>query len=227
MNRVLFVTGMHRSGTSATAGLLAHLGLYPGRQRDLLPPNAFNPNGYWEHHEVVALNDAALAPVGGWSSPAPLPSEQGLPKLMRLRAREAVLRQLRLEADGQPILVKDPRLCRLMPEWLAAARSIGLEPSVLWIHRNRAAVVRSLCRREGWEQERAVELVQTYLDDMDEAFPLGEHRERLRAVRFEDILRNWSAALDEPLRCLLPEFHCTADDAAAADEFLRKGGRSA
>lgn len=222
MGRVLFVAGMHRSGTSATAGLLAHLGCWPGPQRELLPPNAYNPNGYWEHTDVVALNDAALAPTGGWASPNathPFPRilEPAIPRL---------LRSLHAMEPDRPLLIKDPRLCRFLPVWIWGALVAGLEPSVMAVRREPHHVVQSLCRREDWDPERGYTLLSVYNADLDEA--LDAHPEVPAAnVLFSEVLDDWRWAMHTCLPTLLPGF--TWDMAAdeAAEAFLRGGRRSA
>jgi 2-polyprenyl-3-methyl-5-hydroxy-6-metoxy-1,4-benzoquinol methylase len=64
---------MHRSGTSLVARVLHECGLYLGSPDALLPPNAENPEGFWENRRFVALNDELLAALGGsWHSPPQL-----------------------------------------------------------------------------------------------------------------------------------------------------------
>ena len=55
---LLFVLGMHRSGTSALTGALAKSGATPGAH--LMPPTTDNPEGYWECAPVARLNDELL-----------------------------------------------------------------------------------------------------------------------------------------------------------------------
>lgn len=58
--RALFILGMHRSGTSALSGAIASAGVYFGD--DLLEAEAgVNDKGFWEHRELVRLNEALLA----------------------------------------------------------------------------------------------------------------------------------------------------------------------
>src|SRR6185436_19303562 len=45
----MVVLGMHRSGTSVVAEILHAMGAYAGRSDELMPPDLFNPTGYWEH----------------------------------------------------------------------------------------------------------------------------------------------------------------------------------
>ena len=69
----VIVLGMHRSGTSALAGLLHELGLAMGPS--LMPGRADeNEKGFWEHEKIVSIHDRLLAYFGsGWSDPMPLP----------------------------------------------------------------------------------------------------------------------------------------------------------
>ena len=79
--RAILIVGMHRSGTSATAGMLHHLGVQLGS--NLLPANEYNLTGYWEHVDIVAVHDELLQALGSegepniafrdQSSPVPLP----------------------------------------------------------------------------------------------------------------------------------------------------------
>lgn len=46
ISRAVIVLGCFRSGTSAIAGVLHHLGVFMGDRFD--PPNSVNPRGYWE-----------------------------------------------------------------------------------------------------------------------------------------------------------------------------------
>src|SRR5215469_4551353 len=71
-SNAIIVLGMHRSGTSALAGMLHHLGVALGD--DLMPATADNPRGYWEHRDIVAINDRLMTELGrAWHDVRPLP----------------------------------------------------------------------------------------------------------------------------------------------------------
>ena len=53
------ILGMHRSGTSALTGLLAHLGI--AGPNDALGATENNPLGYWESKSLVTLSDSFLS----------------------------------------------------------------------------------------------------------------------------------------------------------------------
>jgi GT2 family glycosyltransferase/glycosyltransferase involved in cell wall biosynthesis len=64
------IAGAHRSGTSMLTRLLHGCGLYLGPKDALMPPQADNPDGFWEHLGFVALNDQLLSELGGaWDLP--------------------------------------------------------------------------------------------------------------------------------------------------------------
>ncbi|HEY2681804.1 MAG TPA: hypothetical protein VGI59_10820, partial [Candidatus Udaeobacter sp.] len=64
------IAGAHRSGTSMVTRLLHGCGLYLGSKDALMPPQADNPDGFWEHLGFVALNDELLEALGGaWDLP--------------------------------------------------------------------------------------------------------------------------------------------------------------
>src|SRR5215471_10295347 len=70
MQSAICVAGAHRSGTSMLTRLLHACGLYIGKKNDLMPPQADNPDGFWEHLGFVALNDELLNALGGaWDLP--------------------------------------------------------------------------------------------------------------------------------------------------------------
>ena len=67
-NTAVIVLGMHRSGTSALAGTLQRLGLDLGD--GLMPANAENERGFFEHLEIVDIHDRLLATLdSSWDDP--------------------------------------------------------------------------------------------------------------------------------------------------------------
>ncbi len=50
--------------------VVARLRALPGKKNELMPPQADNPDGFWEHLGFVALNDELLNALGGaWDLP--------------------------------------------------------------------------------------------------------------------------------------------------------------
>ena len=141
------VTGMHRSGTSLVASILAEADIKP--PPDLLPAHPVdNSGGYFESREVVRINNSFLVALGrSWSEPEPL-SEHCFTGSEATRARaeiRAFLGQCKPGNGG--LLLKDPRLCRLMPLWLPELKSHYEPLVVVQVLRRADAVFRSLARR--------------------------------------------------------------------------------
>lgn len=130
----IVVLGMHRSGTSCLAGMLAAAGL--ASAGDAIR-NWDNARGHHEMLDLVRLDEAVLAYSGGhWLSP---------PRELRWTEAHAVARDalLRARIAGRPVLLKDPRMLLVLPFWRAspvAFHAIG-------IVRHPLAVARSL---ESW-----------------------------------------------------------------------------
>ena len=128
--QVLVVLGMHRSGTSSLTGVLAMRGATP--PKTLMPANEGNVRGYWESLEVVRLNDEILASVGStWSDWRPISRDwyqSSSAAQFAIRAQQV----LRDEYGDSPLFVlKDPRICRLIPFWFDALKALGVEPRVV------------------------------------------------------------------------------------------------
>jgi hypothetical protein len=145
---LLLVLGMHRSGTSALAGLLCSHGY--DAPRDPMPPDPNNPRGYWESMGLYALNDDLLRLLGSdWSDPAPLPPGWGVtPAATQWRSR--LLDQLAVGFSGaRCAVVKDPRFCVLIEGLLPWLESGLLETTLLLPVRHPLEVAHSLLVRDG------------------------------------------------------------------------------
>jgi hypothetical protein len=117
LNKILVVVlGMHRSGTSSAAGALVRLGA--AAPQHLMAPNADNERGFWESPVVVDLNDAILAAGGSdwkdWRRFNFAKIHKVEADALRARAKEALAEEF---GDVGFAVVKDPRMCRLMPFW--------------------------------------------------------------------------------------------------------------
>ena len=113
---IILVLGMHRSGTSSAAGTLVRLGA--AAPRHLIAPNPGNERGFWESRVVVDLNDAILAAGGSdwkdWRRFDPERIEGVEAETLRVRAKAALAEEF---GDVELAVMKDPRMCRLMPFW--------------------------------------------------------------------------------------------------------------
>jgi hypothetical protein len=164
---MLIITGCGRSGTSAVAKLLHSAGISVGR--DLIPPDASNPDGYFEERAVVAVNDAILAASGlhDWFSTATRAQviEAARPHVAAMRT---------LVGDEMPAW-KDPRFSWTLEAWLPL---FSEPPRVIVCLRSPAEVAASTLRYYGrtddaeatraalhlWraEYERLIEVIDAY-----------------------------------------------------------------
>lgn len=130
-DRPTLVLGMHRSGTSCLAGMLAAGGV--ASAGDAIR-NWDNARGHFEMLDAVRLDEAVLAhSAGHWLSP---------PAEVRWTDEHATTRDrlLTTRIDGRPALIKDPRALLVLPFW----RASKIPFHAIAIVRHPLAVARSL-----------------------------------------------------------------------------------
>src|SRR5215467_10027179 len=110
------IAGAHRSGTSMVTRLLHCCGLELGPKSELMPPQADNPEGFWEHLGFVALNDQLLSELGGaWDLPPPPNEDFTSARLDPLRLKARLLIE---KFDSACVWGwKDPRNSLTLPFW--------------------------------------------------------------------------------------------------------------
>jgi GT2 family glycosyltransferase/tetratricopeptide (TPR) repeat protein len=213
-----FVLGMHRSGSSALARVLNLAGLRISSQ--LLPPNQDNPSGYWEPQRVVRFNDALLAESDRhWADPKPMPPGWATRELPGHGFAEAadLLRSEAAQATGpgSGMVVKDPRLSRLMPFWREALAHHDMTVHCLIVCRHPLDVAQSLYARDRVPLDQALALWLAYMLEAE----AGTREMNRVLVHYEDLLADWAMTLETIGRN-------NADmDVAAINGFLDEGLR--
>lgn len=144
--RCILVLGMHRSGTSALAGVLTHLGAT--QPNTLMEPHASNPKGFFESVRVRDFNDALLAAAGSnWKDWRPIPQDW-FSSAEAQALQEAACAVLDDEYGTSKLFaLKDPRICRLLPFWRTVLEKRGTTLLPLLTHRNPKEVAGSLADR--------------------------------------------------------------------------------
>jgi hypothetical protein len=144
----LLVLGMHRSGTSSVAGAMIRLG--GAAPLNLLPPADDNPTGFWESTVLMELNDEILSAGGShwedWRQFDPRRIDAAAAFALRARARSALAEEF---GDVSLAIVKDPRMCRLMPFWSSVFREAKWSVRPVLQLRSPLEVALSLNRRDG------------------------------------------------------------------------------
>ncbi len=108
------IVGMHRSGTSLVAGLLARAGLPMGDA--LLGANEHNPHGHHEDTAFLGLHDRLLAANRTDWTLMDAPEDLEVPDALRDEAARLATRR-GLETGGGAWGWKDPRTTVFLPLW--------------------------------------------------------------------------------------------------------------
>ncbi|MGE0054348.1 MAG: glycosyltransferase [Hyphomicrobium sp.] len=159
---LLIIAGMHRSGTSSVAGLYKCLGADLGPS--LMPPAPDNPKGFFENNRIVVAHDALLSDLGrAWNSDLPLDPgwSKSRPALSTLSHLKFILAD-ECRFDSPVWLVKDPRICLLMPIWHKIAAELERELKIVVVLRHPEAIAASLRSREGIPFDEGMQLSLRY-----------------------------------------------------------------
>jgi len=199
----ILVLGMHRSGTSALTRVISLLGAdLPANLMPAVPGN--NETGFWESMDAYRLNDAILAAAGSswddWRRFEP----DWLPAGARAGFKARALSMLEQDFSGSNLFVlKDPRICRLLPFWLEVVREFGAEPVAILPLRNPVEVAASLARRDGFSPGKAYLLWLRHVLDAEH----GTRALRRAFSTYDDLLSDWRGtvnALSEALHISWP-----------------------
>ena len=165
--QILFVLGMHRSGTSALCAALEACGA--AFSDDLLRPmHDVNEHGFWESAAVVGINDRLLELAGAsWFAVSPSVLQVDWTDAAFDEERAAALAYLSSSVGADTLqVIKDPRLCLTLPLWTAACDEVGVEFSVCKMWREPSEICQSLERRDGFPPGYCMRLLQVYSQGM-------------------------------------------------------------
>ena len=218
--QMLVVAGSGRSGTSLFTGLTGRLGVHIPKPE--VSANRSNPRGFGEPRWLVDYHNELLASVD-------VGVEDGRPEAWDLTDRVAdkpealdpLVEWLESQFGECPrIVVKDPRLAWFFELHRTAAVRVGADVRVVTMLRHPAEVLRSREIAYGTRTANTTRSI-GWLTMM-----LGiEHRTRelpRATVRYDDLLVDWRAALNEAdasLQMRLFE-QATAEQVADADDLV-------
>ncbi len=210
-SRAIIVLGMHRSGTSALTRVLNLLGIELGS--NLLPKHFTNETGFWEHADIVEINEQILQQLdSSWFDTAPLPPnwwtfESMMP--LREHAKSIIRRDFLF---SQQWAIKDPRLCRLLPFWIPLLQEFSVKLHFIIIVRHPLEVAASLEKRDSLSYNTSLRLWLEYVFSSiqdSQSFPRV-------FVTYDDLLQNSSAVLikvAQTLKIIWPYMDFKAIDA--------------
>jgi hypothetical protein len=211
---VLTVLGA-RSGTSALAGTLGILG--GTLPKNLMGSASSNTKGHFEPQDFAEMHDKILASVGSvWSDWREFPQTW-------FRSAEAQQYRLKLMAlflenygDAVFSIVKEPRMCRILPLWDGVFEDLKAKPVFCFIDRDPLEVAASLRARDGSSlTDGLLYYVRNHLD--------AERATRTRRrtfVSYDTLLSNWPKTIRFAGEKLGIPFSISKSQESAVDSFL-------
>lgn len=142
LGSIVVVLGMHRSGTSAVAELIASCG-YSVPGTPLAAIKDVNERGFWESQEIVDFNENLLSILDTtWYALSPINlGDSDTEEIEQWLADQ-------LDIHGS-LVIKDPRINLLLPTWLKILDSLHADVKFINVNRHPDYVARSIMRRDG------------------------------------------------------------------------------
>jgi hypothetical protein len=213
----ILISGMHRSGTSAITRVVSLLGA--GLPGDVIEAKGDNERGFWEGRAVIDLDEKALEGFGSWWG-----GWQSVDTTQLLASERLVAGARQLVRDKFPdadiIVLKDPRVSRVLPLWQRALDEEGYRCLHVVALRHPGAVAKSLQHRNGLSPEAST------LSWLAHTLDAEQHtREQPHVfVAFENLLRDWRSEMDRVSRTLDIDWPDAPDAVAEeVDEFIEPG----
>ncbi|HDR4601782.1 TPA: sulfotransferase family protein [Bacillus cereus] len=157
-SKLFLILSSHRSGSSATAGILDVLGIHMGDS--LLKPSSTNPKGYFENVDFVYLNDKILNSIGAaWDNP---------PKREELRC------SIELSSDTFSFLskhikplwgLKDPRMILIFDIWKPCLNQLE-DITYIFTWRPIQESISSLISKNKIDEQTAVNILTRYQENL-------------------------------------------------------------
>ena len=211
------VLGMHRSGTSLVAGALSKIGVEFGDK--LLPPKAYNPKGFFEHVEILSINEEILRTLGSsfFDMADLLPSWHTSVYLIPLK--EKLKEVIEREFSGKKVFgFKDPRISILLPLYLEVIRELDLEARFVVCERPDPEVAMSF-RERGFPIFQSLVLSRKYR----EAIEKGMAGQKYVRIAMQEMLDNPRATLEKIIQKLKLPLHIKKEHLATLESFVDKG----
>jgi len=163
-SRSICILGMHRSGTSAIARSINLLGVYLGESENLLSPQEDNPHGFWEHLNIIDIQNRILWELGvSWDTPVPL-EELWWKKPEMIPFRNEIKKFINQQMISQNLWAwKDPRTCLLLPLWLDILEEVSVEINFVISIRNPLDIANSLLKRNNIPIQKTLGIWMNYM----------------------------------------------------------------
>jgi hypothetical protein len=115
----------------------------------MFPATEENPTGYWESQDIASLNNTILSSLGtAWYDDTPIDHEWFTRSSAAVTFQLEICQLLRSNfSDSSLFVIKDPRISRLAPLWIAALNYFGASVSICLCARHPEEVHGSLLAR--------------------------------------------------------------------------------
>ena len=177
-----------------------------------------NETGFWESVDVYRLNNEILASAGSswddWRRFNPDWFRSVAKNAFKARACEILERDF---SDSSLFVLKDPRLCRLLPFWLEVIGEFDAEPACVLPLRNPLEIAASLKKRNSFSPPKSHMLWLRHVLDAEN----GTRGLKRAFVNYEGMLNDWRgelADLSHFLNIAWPRRSATAE--VEIDRFL-------
>jgi GT2 family glycosyltransferase len=187
----LLVLGMHRSGTSAVTRVASLLGADLPQK---LMPSSKNENdlGFWESIELYMLHEELLASGGSywddWRRFNPDWYDSPAAETFTKRCIDYLQKDF---GSSYFFVLKDPRMCRLVPFWINTLQLFSADVRVLLPIRNPREVAASLKKRNDFNPVKSYML---WLRHVIEAEYYTREVPRY-IFQFDELLADWRALI--------------------------------
>jgi GT2 family glycosyltransferase/glycosyltransferase involved in cell wall biosynthesis len=190
--KAIIVLGMHRSGTSAVAGVLNILGV--DFAPSLVPAQPDNPEGFQQLPDIVNIHDRILESLNlKWDDVGPFPDNWWKNKALRPFRNDLSEIIVRDFAECELWGINDPRMSRLLPLWLSIFHEVNCHPHFVHIVRNPVEVSESLRKRQGFARRKSILL---WMVHELEAELWTRNLPRV-FVSYRQLLENWPGTLEK------------------------------
>ncbi len=184
--QLILVLGMKRSGTSALTKGLEVMGVSLGDQ--VMPPNEFNPKGYWEDWHFHELNFEMLKACTKTRARRIVPLSEAETTFL-LESKYALVASKLLEKKiphNRPLAVKVPTSSILIPFWKKICDQLDITLSVVIALRNPISVAISVERSFTDFQEKSFWIwISSLLSSL-----LHSEGHRRVLVDYDELIRN-------------------------------------
>lgn len=189
---VIFVLGMHRSGTSVLTSCVNAAGA--SMSENLVGAVPCNPHGLFEDHDVINLNSLIFQHLSmHWADPGVMPKEWNKKSEIVSLLPAAIKVLENSKTSTSPLVLKDPRFCRTLPFWLEASNVLSYTTKFLITVRHPWEVAKSLNLRDSFSFDKSYALWARHICEAETA---TRSYQRL-FVLYEDLLADPYAELSK------------------------------